>query len=94
MPKHHFISYSTVDCPDFALKLHEVGRRPSSHPVWLDKRHLEPGRDWDVQLAGAIRDCESLIFVMTPDSVEDHFDLQNRNGRTRSNTRSRSCRSG
>ena len=73
MPIHHFISYSTVDALDFALKLHdELEAGPPPISVWLDKRHLEPGLDWDQQLAGAIHDCESLIFVMTPDSVEDH----------------------
>ena len=72
MPQHHFISYSTVDGADFALKLADaLTAGPPSHPVWLDKRHLEPGGDWDVQLAEAIRDCERLLFVMTRDSVED-----------------------
>ena len=72
MPIHHFISYSTVDGADFALKLHDALKAgPPSSSVWLDRRHLEPGRDWDVQLAEAIRDCEGLIFVLTRDSVED-----------------------
>ncbi len=72
MPQHHFISYSAVDGADFALKLADaLIAGPPSHPVWLDKRHLEPGRDWDAQLAEAIRDCEGLLFVLTRDSVED-----------------------
>jgi tetratricopeptide (TPR) repeat protein len=72
MPIHHFISYSTVDGTEFALKLADaLTAGPPSYHVWLDRRHLEPGREWDVQLAEAIRDCEGLLFVLTRDSVED-----------------------
>jgi hypothetical protein len=37
----------------------------------LDKRQLQPGWDWDEQIVEAIRTCDSLLFVMTRDSVED-----------------------
>lgn len=71
MPNHHFISYSSLDGLDFALRLAEtLAAGPPSIPVWLDKRKLIPGRDWGEQLAEAIRDCDSLLFVMTRDSVE------------------------
>jgi len=72
MPNHHFISYSSADALDFALKLTDaliVG--PPPFAAWLDKRELRPGDDWDSQLAEAIKVCESLIFVMSRDSVED-----------------------
>ena len=71
MPNHHFISYSTVDATDFALKLCDalVAGPPSFH-IWLDKRQPRPGEDWDEQLAEAIKICESIIFVMTRDSVQ------------------------
>ncbi len=72
MPDAHFISYSSADALEFALKLADaltVG--PPAFPVWLDKRKLEAGIDWDSQLPEAIKQCESMIFVMTFDSVED-----------------------
>jgi hypothetical protein len=72
MPTHHFISYSVADAADFALKLCDaLEAGPPEIPVWLDKRKMQAGRDWDEQLVKAIRDCDSLLFIMTRDSVED-----------------------
>ena len=73
MPHHHFISYSGVDGLEFALKLgDDLQSGPPSFEAWLDKRRLQTGTDdWDKQIEEAIRDCESFIFLMTPDSVED-----------------------
>ncbi len=71
MMKHHFISYSSFDAKDFAFKLHEALEKSSpSISVWMDKHDMKPSKDWDDQLVQAIRECESLIFVMTPDSTE------------------------
>ncbi len=71
MPTHHFISYSNADAADFALKLCDaLAAGPPQIPVWLDKLQLLPGRDWGEQLAEAIKICQSLIFIMTRDSVE------------------------
>ncbi len=71
MLNHHFISYSTIDALDFALQLcDKLVAGPPALPAWLDKRQLRPGEDWDEQLAEAIKTCESIIFVMTRDSVQ------------------------
>jgi tetratricopeptide (TPR) repeat protein len=70
MNRHHFISYSSADAQDFALRLcDELAQGPPPIAVWLDKRELVAGSDWDDQIVEAIRDCASLIFVMTRDSV-------------------------
>ena len=72
MAGHHFISYAPPEALEFVLRLADVLQAgPPSFSVWLDKRHLQPGRDWDAQIVEAIRDCDSLLFVMTADSVED-----------------------
>jgi hypothetical protein len=69
---HHFISYSPADGAELALRL--AGALEDGEPrfrAWLDRRDLRPGSDFDRQLVEAIRTCDSSIFVMTPDSVED-----------------------
>ena len=71
--RHHFISYSAVDAEEFALKLaDDLQAGPPSFPVWIFRRDLHAAaRDWDTQIRDAIRDCDSLIFVMSRDSVTD-----------------------
>jgi len=71
--RYHFISYSVVDAEAFALKLaDDLQAGPPSFPVWIFRRDLHPaGRDWDAQIRDAIRDGDSLIFVMSRDSVTD-----------------------
>ena len=70
MPDFFFISYSSVDGKDFALKLaDELAAGPPAIPVWLDKRALRPGEDWDEQIVEAIKTCKGMIFVMSADSV-------------------------
>ncbi|HEY3571678.1 MAG TPA: toll/interleukin-1 receptor domain-containing protein [Thermoanaerobaculia bacterium] len=69
MPRH-FISYSAVDAADFALRLaHELVEGPPHLRVWLDRRDMKPGLDWDEQISQAIKKCASLLFVMSRDSV-------------------------
>jgi tetratricopeptide (TPR) repeat protein len=76
---HHFISYSSLDGLDLALRLHEAltsGEPPL--PVWLDRHELRAGSPrWDAQLDDALRTCASLIFLMTPDSVEHQSECAN-----------------
>jgi tetratricopeptide (TPR) repeat protein len=71
MSDHFFISYSRIEPSDFTLKLaDELAAGPPAVPVWVDKRHVRPGEDWDEQIEEAIRTCKGMIFVMTKDSVD------------------------
>jgi tetratricopeptide (TPR) repeat protein len=68
---HCFISYSSVDCADFAQMLAAglAGGEPSVK-VWIDKQHLHPGiAAYDFQIDEAIKTCKCLLFIMTQDSV-------------------------
>ena len=69
---HYFISYSPADAQEFVLRLADtLAAGPPSFPIWLDRRQLRAGDDWDEQIVDAIRSCESVLFVMTRDSVSD-----------------------
>lgn len=73
MNKYHFISYSRATASEFTLKLCDALKAgPPSHHVWLDRRELQAGQEWDIKIPEAIGNCDSLLFVMTQDSVEDH----------------------
>jgi tetratricopeptide (TPR) repeat protein len=67
---HYFVSYSRIDAADDALWLADtLAGGPSRFPVWVDKRDLRPGTDWDEQVAEAIRTCRGLLLILTADSV-------------------------
>lgn len=79
MMNHFFISYSTADALDFALKLcDELKAGPPEIAAWLDKRELKTGyTDWDDQIVEAVRICAGLVFVMSRDSVESESVTKN-----------------
>ena len=76
---YHFISHSSADATPFAQQLCELLESGSpSFKIWLKKRkkfkpghdEIKPGRDWDEEIDDAIRSCESLLFIMSRDSVK------------------------
>lgn len=78
MPSHHFISYSSVDAKEFALTLYNaLTAHLRSGTPWIDKHDIKPGRDWDEEIVEAIRACDTLLFAMSPDSVEPHSICKN-----------------
>lgn len=77
---HNFISYSHVDAADFVIKLTDcLSAGPPEMQPWIDVNNLHSGHgfpDWDTQINNAIRTCDSLIFVMTRDSVEENSECK------------------
>ena len=72
MLEHYFISYSSADALDSALKL--AKEMQSSYPItkiWLDKLNLKSDKDWGSQITEAIQTCKALILILTTDSVTE-----------------------
>jgi tetratricopeptide (TPR) repeat protein len=70
MGHKHFISYSHLDGTDQAFALHDD--LLTGVPVfecWLDKPDLRAGGIWSGGVSDAIADCETVLFLMTADSV-------------------------
>ena len=78
MPNHHFLSYSRIEANDIALRLGEdLANDVPPVRAWLDVQDIPAGVDWDEAIAEAIKACETLIFIMTPDSVRPDSQCKN-----------------
>ncbi len=65
-----FVSYSRKNT-DFVKKMvNDVRRQRVS--VWWDER-LRAGKDWEKQLAAAIRQCDTFALVMSPPALESKY---------------------
>jgi hypothetical protein len=73
----YFICYSRVDGQEIVLTLGDrLAAGPPSTQVWLDRRNLQPGIDWDEQIVGALRGCAGVLYVMTKDSVSPNSECK------------------
>src|SRR5438046_8692125 len=66
-----FISYSRKDfyfAESLAFHLDREGIA-----TWLDANHLAPGGDWAAEIDHALDEAETVILVLTPDSVRSEY---------------------
>jgi hypothetical protein len=63
-----FISYSRRDSA-FAERLREK-LEASGHDAYVDKHDIAPGEDWRSRLGGLIEAADTVVFVVSPDSVD------------------------
>jgi WD40 repeat protein len=62
-----FISYSRKD-EDFALEL-LAGLQLAGFEPYLDKHDIAAGEDWEVRLGRLIEAADTVVFVISPDSI-------------------------
>ena len=62
-----FFSYAREDS-DFVLKLAKDLRAKGAN-LWLDQLDIAPGERWDKAIQEALESCETLLVILTPDSV-------------------------
>lgn len=63
----YFFSYARKDS-DFVLKL-ATELRAANANLWLDQLDIVGGQRWDRVIEEALRTCEGMIVVLSPDSV-------------------------
>ena len=68
---YHFISYSRVDAVVFGAGLRQalLDAEPPIH-TWFDQFDLPPGADAEEAISQAVRDCESLLLVLTGEGAD------------------------
>lgn len=63
----YFLSYAHED-KDFVLKLAKELRAVNVN-LWLDQLDILGGQHWDRAVAGALKACQGMIVILSPESV-------------------------
>jgi hypothetical protein len=67
-----FVSYARNDWDDVVNEL-VANLAKVSHKVWIDRHFLLGGTDWLDAVGAALRECQTLILVMTPDAMNSKY---------------------
>lgn len=64
-----FISYAYAQSDrEFALSLaHQLMEQ--GHQVWMDRLALLPGDNWPLEIGKALRDCDAMVVLLSPNSA-------------------------
>ena len=70
-----FISYARADGKTFATKLcHHLAEQ--NLKVWFDQNDIPPAVDWRHQISYGIERAKNLLFIITPQSVQSPYCLE------------------
>jgi TIR domain len=64
-----FISYSRRDSAEFADEL-VVGLEDRDFAPFLDRHDIAAGKPWEARLGGLIEQADTVVFVVSPESVK------------------------
>src|SRR5499426_3293727 len=64
-----FISYSRRDASEFADEL-MAGLELAGFAPFLDRHDIAAGEDWEARLGGLIAQSDTVVFVVSPESVK------------------------
>jgi formylglycine-generating enzyme required for sulfatase activity len=68
---HIFISYARKDA-EFAQKINS-DLRDRGIPTWIDEIGIRAFEDWPKRIAKAIKECEALLVVLSPESMSSSW---------------------
>jgi hypothetical protein len=63
-----FISYARADASDFAEYL-AVALKYAGFDAYLDRHNIAKAEDWEARLGDLIAKSDTIIFIITPQSV-------------------------
>ena len=66
-----FISYSRSDT-EFVDQL-ELDLKKRGYTVWVDRRKLEGGQTWNNEIRQAIKRCQIMLVVISPDAAHSRW---------------------
>ena len=61
---HIFVSHSSKD-DDTVTRIHDALEATTGREVWVDHQDIPPGADWQTAIDTSLRDCESLLLVLS-----------------------------
>ena len=63
-----FISYSRADSAAFAEDM-VAGLELAGFAPFLDRHDIKPGEEWEARLERLIAECDTVLFVVSPQAV-------------------------
>jgi TIR domain len=64
-----FISYARADASAFAQEL-QAGLEAAGFDAFLDREDIAVGEDWEARLANLLQQADTVVYVLTPASVQ------------------------